>query len=80
MYVVGRQKSASYLAKKNSERRKFFYARDNIYESAQCEEFLICMNKTISSQIALLSTSIEYLMPYNTGVCLQSCSMKVLRC
>jgi hypothetical protein len=54
MHVVGRQKSASYLAKKNSERGKFLYARDNIYGPAQCEEFLICMNKTISSQTALL--------------------------
>jgi hypothetical protein len=34
------------------------------------------MNKTISSQIALRSTSMEYLMGY-TDVCLQSCGMKV---
>jgi hypothetical protein len=62
MYEVGRQKSASYLTKRNTESWKFFYPRDNIYDSTQCEEFPICMNKTISSQIALRSTSMEYLM------------------
>ena len=62
MYEVGRQKSTSYLTKRNTESWKFFYSRDNIYDSTQCEEFPICMNKTISSQIALRSTSMEYLM------------------
>jgi hypothetical protein len=62
MYEVGRQKSTSHLTKRNTESCNFFYSRDNIYDSTQCEEFPICMNKTISSQIALRSTSMEYLM------------------
>jgi len=83
MYEVGRQKSTSCLTKKNTESFKFFYSRDNIYDSTQCEEFPICMNKTISSQIALRSTSMEYLMGCSgcvRGGCVVCVQYEGLRC